>query len=161
MVVDFARAPLVKLVGYTESDWTSDVGNRKSIGGYIFTINVKPVTCSSEKQASVALLTCEKGYVVLTKAVKESMFLNLLFKNIGNGVNTPVIYCDNNSAINLAKHSTNHRNSNPISIKYHFVRDLVNLTLVLDRADTKANVADMITNALALPLLQPLLTLLH
>ena len=137
------------------------VGDRKSIGGYIFTINGKPVTWSSKKQASVALLTCEAEYVALTEAVEESMFLTLLFKYIGSGVNTPVIYCDNNSAINLAKHPTNHRNSKHISIKYHFVRDLVNLAFVLDRVDTKANVADMMTKALALPLLQPLLTLLQ
>ena len=89
------------------------------------------------------------------------MFLTLLFKYIGSGVNTPVIYCDNNSAINLAKHPTNHRNSKRISIEYHLVRDLVNPAFVLDRVDTKANVADMMTKALALPLLQPLLTLLQ
>ena len=161
LIVHYGSAPSVKLVGYTDSDWAGDVGDRKSIGGYIFTINGKPVTWSSKKQASVALLTCEAEYVALTEAVKESMFLTLLFKYIGSGVNTPVIYCDNNSAINLAKHPTNHRNSKHISIKYHFVRDLVNLAFVLDRVDTKANVADMMTKALALPLLQPLLTLLQ
>ena len=70
------------------------------------------------------------------------MFLTLLFKYIASGVNTPVIYCDNNSAISLAKHPTNPRNSKHISINYHFVRDLVNLAFVLDRVDTKDNVAD-------------------
>ena len=85
----------------------------------------------------------------------------MLFKFIGSGVNTPVIYCDKNSPINLAKHPTNHRNSKHISIKYHFVRDLVNVDFVLDRVDTKSNVAEMMTKAPVLPLLQPLLTLLQ
>ena len=109
----------------------------------------------------MALFICESEYVALTEVVKVSMFFTLLFKYIGGGVNTPVIYRDNNSAINLAKHPTNYRNSKHISMKYHFVSDLVNRAFVLNRVDTKANVADMMTKALALPLLHPLLKLLQ
>ena len=75
LIVHYGSAPSVKLVGYTDSDWAGDVGDRKSIGGYIFTINSKPVTWSSKKQASVPLLTCEAEYVALTEAVKKSIFL--------------------------------------------------------------------------------------
>ena len=161
LAVHYGAAPSVTLAGYTDSDWAGDVGDRKSIGGYMFLINGKPVTWSSKKQASVALLTCEAEYVALTEAVKESMFLVLLFKYIGSGVNRPTIYCDNNSAINLAKHPTNHRNLKHISIRFHFVRDLVNIVFVLQRVDTKANVADMMTKALALPQFRQLLLLLQ
>ena len=161
LAVHYGAAPSVTLAGYTDSDWAGDVGDRKSIGGYMFLINGKPVTWSSKKQASVALLTCEAEYVALTEAVKESMFLVLLFKYIGSGVNRPTIYCDNNSAINLAKHPTNHRNLKHISIRFHFVRDLVNIVFVLQRVDTKSNVADMMTKALALPQFRQLLLLLQ
>ena len=137
LVVHYGSAPSVKLFGYTDSDWVGDVGDRKTICGYIFTINGKPVTWSSKKQASVTLLTCEAEYVAFTEAVKKSMISTLLSKYIGSGVNTPVIHCNNNSVINLAKHPTNRRNSKHISIKYHFVRDLVNLTFVSDIFDTK------------------------
>ena len=91
LVVHYSSALSVKLVGYTNSDSAGDLGDRKSIGGYIFTINGKPVIWSSKKQASMALRTCEAEYVALTEAVKESMFLTLLFKYIASGVNTPVI----------------------------------------------------------------------
>ena len=146
--VHYGAAPSVTLAGYTDSDWAGDVGDRKSIGGYMFLINGKPVTWSSKKQPSVSLLTCEAEYIALTEAVKESMFLVLLFKYIGSGVNRPIIYCDNNSAINLAKHPTNHRNLKHISIRYHFIRDLVNIVFVRKTVDTKANVADLMTKAL-------------
>ena len=155
LVVHYFSAASVKLGGYTDCDWAGDIGDRMFIGGCIFTINGKPGTWGSKKQASVSLLTCEAEYVALTEAVNELMLLTLLFKYKGGGVNTPVIYSDNNSAINFAKHPTNHRKSMHISIKYHFVRDLVNPAFVLDGVDTKANVADMMTKALALPLLQP------
>ena len=159
--ISYGANDSVVLAGYTDSDWAGDVGDRKSIGGYMFTINGKPVTWSSKKQASVALLTCEAEYVALTEVIKEYLFLQLLFRYIGTDIKMPVIYCDNNSAINLAKHPTNHRNSKHISIRFHFVRDLVNIGFVLERVDTKANVSDMMTKALALPLLKPLLTLLQ
>ena len=76
------------------------------------------------------MVTCEAEYLGLTEVGNKWMFVTLLFTYIGSGINTLVIYCDNNSAINLAKHPTNHRNSNHISIKYNCVRDLVNLALV-------------------------------
>ena len=89
------------------------------------------------------------------------MFLTLLFNYIGSELKSLDIYCVNCSSINLAKDATNQRNSKHISIKYHFVRGLLNLAFVLDRVDTKANVADIMSKALALPLLQPLLKLLQ
>ena len=65
----------------------------------------------------MTLLTCEAEYIALTEADEMSMFLALLFKYIGSGVDTPAINCDNNSAINLAKHPTNHRDSNTSPLK--------------------------------------------
>ena len=38
LVVHYGSAPLVKLDGYSDNEWASDVGERKSIGGYMFTI---------------------------------------------------------------------------------------------------------------------------
>jgi hypothetical protein len=37
------------LVGYTDSDWASDRGDRKSQGGYIFQTYGAPVSWSSKK----------------------------------------------------------------------------------------------------------------
>ena len=106
----------------------------------------------------MAAVTCEAEFVALTDTAKKLMFLTLLLKYIRIGVNNPLIYCDNNSAINLANNPINHRNSNLLYIKTHFVRNLVNLGFVLDRLDTQANDADMMTQALALPLQQLLLS---
>ena len=61
---------------------------------------------------------------------------------------------NNNSAINLAKHPTNHRNLKQISIRHHTIRDLVNIVFVLQTVEIKANVADMMTKALAVPQFQ-------
>ena len=99
----YGSAPSVNIFGYTYCDWAVAVGDRKSIGGYTFTINGTPVTWSSKKQTSVAVPKYEAEYVALTEVVEKSMFLNVLFKYIASEVNTPCIHCDNSSAINLAK----------------------------------------------------------
>ena len=43
--ISYGANDSVVLAGYTDSDWAGDVGDRKSIPGYMFTINCKPVTC--------------------------------------------------------------------------------------------------------------------
>lgn len=41
------------------------------------------------------------------------------------------IFCDNQSALHLAKHKVFHERSKHINVRYHFVRDLVNKGLVV------------------------------
>ena len=71
------------------------------------------------------------------------------------------VYCDNNTATNLAKHPSNHRNPKHFPIQYHFVGHLISLTFLLDGVDTKENVANMIVETEGLPLLKPLLVLVQ
>ena len=106
---------------------------------------------------SVSLLSCEAEYIGLTEAAKEVLFIHQVFNDINVHIGCPVIYCDNNSAVNLAKHPTNHRNSKHIDIRYHFIREHVGSTFDLWRVDSSSNLADMLTKSLASPSFQNLM----
>ncbi|XP_050916791.1 secreted RxLR effector protein 161-like [Lathyrus oleraceus] len=53
-----------KVYGYTDSDFSGDQDEKKSIAGYIFMIEGTPISQSSRKQSIVVLSSCEVEYVV-------------------------------------------------------------------------------------------------
>ena len=54
------------------------------------------------------------------------VWLKQLLKGMKEEITEPIVmYCDNTSAINISKNPVMHPKTKHISIKYHFVRDLV------------------------------------
>ena len=67
----------LKIMGYSDSDWTSSTTDRRSTTGYIFQLNEEgaAVSWKSRKQQTVALSSCEAEYITLTAATQEAKFL--------------------------------------------------------------------------------------
>ncbi|XP_061368718.1 secreted RxLR effector protein 161-like [Gastrolobium bilobum] len=63
------------IVGYCDSDYATDLDKRRSLTGFVFTVGGNVVSCKCNLQHIVALSTTEDEYVVLTKAVKEAIWL--------------------------------------------------------------------------------------
>ena len=60
-----------------------------------------------------------------------------------------VMFCDNTSAINISKNPVMHSKTKNISIKYHFVRELVqDKEIRLEYVHTKEHIADIFTKSL-------------
>ena len=60
-----------------------------------------------------------------------------------------VMFCDNTSAINISKNLVMHSKTKHISIKYHFVRELVqDKEIRLEYVHTKEQIADIFTKPL-------------
>lgn len=69
--------------------------------------------------------------------------------------NPTKIYCDNAAAIELSKNPVYKFNTKHIDIKYHYVREVIkNKEIVLEKIDTKENLADIMTKPLFGPLHQ-------
>ncbi|XP_075479264.1 secreted RxLR effector protein 161-like [Primulina tabacum] len=60
------------IAGYVDSDYAGSIDTRKSLNGYIFTINGTSVSWKSNLQPIVALSTTEAEYVTVTEAFKEA-----------------------------------------------------------------------------------------
>jgi hypothetical protein len=50
------------LVGFTDSNWADDLDDRKSTGGYLFSLGSRLVTWYCKKQQAIALSSAEEEY---------------------------------------------------------------------------------------------------
>jgi hypothetical protein len=73
-VLMYGGAPSSKVVGWSDSDHASDIGERRSRTGYVFMLNGAAVSWKSRRQQTVALPTAEAEYMALTAATQEAMF---------------------------------------------------------------------------------------
>ena len=137
-------------VGVSDVDWGGDLDDRKSTAGYVSEIGGGAISWRSKKQTSVALSTAEAEYVALASTAQEALWLqHLLTDLITEPLGSMVIYEDNQSAITMTKGPQFHGHSKHISIKYHFIRDLVtDGTVEVKYCPTQEMIADMLTKGL-------------
>ncbi|RVX20927.1 Retrovirus-related Pol polyprotein from transposon TNT 1-94 [Vitis vinifera] len=76
-------------------------------------------------QPTVALSTTEAEYMSLTEGVKEGMWLNGFLGSLGLNLSKPVIYCDSQSALCLAKNPVYHERTKHIDVRLNFIRDVI------------------------------------
>lgn len=72
-----------KLVGYSDSDWSGDVDDRKSTNGFVIYMGDTALTWMSKKQSIVTFSTCEVEYVAATICVYHAIWLRKLLKELG------------------------------------------------------------------------------
>ena len=66
---------LVVLEGYSDANWISDLDEKKSTSGYVFTLRCGVVAWKSSKQTLIATSTIESEFIALESAGKETEWL--------------------------------------------------------------------------------------
>lgn len=137
--------------GYSDADWGGDVNDYKSTSGYVFMYGGAAVSWKSKKQTSTSLSTAEAEYTALCSAAQEACWLKQLLSDLRYGSSSPMmIHEDNQSAICMTKNHLFHGRTKHISIKYHFIRELVadNIIKVV-YCPTEEMMADVLTKGLS------------
>ena len=137
------------MVGYTDTDGNSNE-DRHAISGYVFMLNGGPISWSVKTQEIIALLTTEAEYVAMTHAAKEVLWLRSFVGEVfGPVVDATTLFCDNQSAIVLAKDGKFYARTKCIDIYYHFIHYIIeDGTINLIYCPTDEMVADTLTKAL-------------
>jgi len=104
------------LAGYSNSDYVADLDARRFVTGYAFMIDNSLVSWKETLQPAVDLSTTEAEYMALTKAIKEGIWLKGLISNLGFPQQKTIIFCDNLSAICLAKDHVHHERTKHVDI---------------------------------------------
>ena len=136
--------------GFTDSDWAADVSDSRSIAGYTFLLGNSAFSWYSKKQGHVSTSTADAEYTALFRGGEQAFWLRQFYEQIGLPLTTPVqVYCDNESAIAIAKNEGTHSKSKSIRIETHAVRERINRhEIQLEHVRSKDNVADILTKSL-------------
>ncbi|GKB28461.1 retrotransposon protein, putative, ty1-copia subclass [Tanacetum coccineum] len=142
----------VDVDGSVDADYAKDPDKGRSITGYVFMVHGYVVSWKSTLQHVVALSTTEAEYMVLTEAVKESIWLKGLLIELGVNLRSVVVNCDNQSAIHLSRNAMFHERTKHINVRYHFIREIVESKEIgVAKIGTKDNAADAFTKVVPGP----------
>ncbi|MCO5578230.1 hypothetical protein L7F22_032068 [Adiantum nelumboides] len=108
------------------------------------------VSWRSRLQTCVTQSTTEAEYVAASEACKEAIWLGRLMTDLGIKEETPMLHCDSQSAIQLARNPIYHSKTKHVDVKYHFIREMVEDKQVqLVKVHTTDNSADLLTKGLS------------
>ncbi|PKU70985.1 Retrovirus-related Pol polyprotein from transposon TNT 1-94 [Dendrobium catenatum] len=138
------------LTTYTDADWASDHTDRKSVSGFCSYLGNTLISWTVKKQQTVAKSTTEAEYRSLSAAVSEVLWLRRLAHELRITQHSPTtIYCDNISAIAIAKNPVFHARTKHIEIDFHFTRQHIeDGNIIIEHISSANQVADALTKAL-------------
>ncbi|CAI7932442.1 unnamed protein product [Closterium sp. NIES-54] len=140
------------LTCYTDASFNSVKVDGTTIGGHVCLFGGGAVSSRSKKQNEVGLSSCETEYMALHHGAKEVVWLRRLLEEIRFGQkDSTLIFCDNESAVKLAKNACLHGLTKHIRPKWHWVRRLLDKEVRLEIVKTQQQAANILTKRLAEP----------
>ena len=71
------------LYAYSDADFTGDVHDRKSVGGYAIFLGSGAISWSSKKQTGVALSSTESEYMALSEITRDVLWMRRFLQELG------------------------------------------------------------------------------
>ena len=109
-----------------------------------------PISWQSKKQSSVSRSSTEAEYRALANTTADIAWIRLILKDLHVFVpSSPVLYCDNQSAIALSLNPVQHPRIKHLETDFHFVHERVQKgDLSVEYLCTKDQIADVLTKGL-------------
>ena len=130
--------------GYVDASFDTDLDDSKSQTGYVFILS-----WSSSKQSIMAGSTCEAEYIAASEATNEGVSMKEFISDLAVIPSAPgpmKIFCDNTSAIALAKESRFHKRTKHIKRRFNSIHGQVQVgDIEIFKIHTDLNVADPLT----------------
>ncbi|KAM1208794.1 hypothetical protein ACFX2J_014409 [Malus domestica] len=153
MFLVYGGATELRVEAYIDTDFQSDVDDRSSNSGYVFTLNGRAVSWKSKKQDVIADSTTEAEYVAAAEADKEAFWMKKFITKLGvvPTITSPVtLYCDNSGVIAQAKEPIAHQKNKHFDRRFNIIRryDAEGKVNIL-KAASADNVADPLTKSMS------------
>jgi hypothetical protein len=118
----YPRDSSLHLIGFSDADWAGCKDSRRSISGQCLFIGKSLISWRTKKQLTVSRSSSEAEYRALAAATCELQWLLYLFRDLQLTCNkSPVLYCDNRSAIHIAANPVFHERTKHLEIDCHLV----------------------------------------
>ena len=147
-----------QLKAFSDSDWAGCRDTRRSITDFSIYLGNSLISWQSKKQSTVSQSSSEVEYRALASTMCELHWLTYLLHDFHVSFIQPVtLYCDNQSAIQIASNPVFHERTKHIEIDCHIVRDKVNSGILkLLPVSSSMQLADIFTKPLSPALFQGL-----
>ena len=92
----------LKVMGYSDSDFSGDTDDGKCTSGYVFLLRGGAISQCSKKQSCVAKRTMEAEYIACSSVISEAVWIKCFLKslNIKEILDEPIkVMCDNQAPI--------------------------------------------------------------
>ncbi|WVZ17643.1 hypothetical protein V8G54_010625 [Vigna mungo] len=154
--IHFPCNSTIQLKAFCDSDWATCPNTRRSVTGFTIYLGNTLISWRSKKQSTVSRSSSEAEYRSLASTVCEMQWLTYLLHDLHVTYTTPaLIYCDNQSAIQIASNQVFHERTKHIDIDCHIVREKVAAGLIkLLPISTTMQIADILTKPLPPPIFQ-------
>ena len=120
-----------RVSGFSDADWAGCPFSRRSTTGYCVFVGGNLVSWKSKKQHTVSRSSAESEYRAMADVTSEMIWVRRLLKELGVVSNDLMrLYCDNQSAIHIAKNQVFHERTKHIEVDCHLIRDRVTGTKV-------------------------------
>ena len=118
----FSMQCTLTLIAYVDADWG---GCLDTIHRVLCLLGDSLISWKAKKWDTVSKSSIEAKYQALACITSELLWLQSLFKNIGLEIPSSLVFCGNNSTIQLASNLAQHERSKHINIDCHFIREYV------------------------------------
>lgn len=116
----------LQLKAFSDSDWAGCVDSCRSIIGFSVYLGSSLISWRSKKQTIVSKSSFEAEYRTLASTTCELQWITYLLEDLGVPfVRLALLYCNNQSALQIASNQVFHERTKHIEIDCHIVRDKV------------------------------------
>ncbi|XP_048593367.1 uncharacterized mitochondrial protein AtMg00810-like [Brassica napus] len=110
------------LVCYNDSDWAGCRDTRRSTGGFCTLLGSNVISWSAKRHETVSKSSTEAEYRTMSLAASEIVWLQNLLRVMGlQQQRTPLLLCDNLSAVCLTANPMLHKRTKHFNVDYHYV----------------------------------------
>jgi hypothetical protein len=107
-MLTFRKSDNLEVIGYSDSDFSGCVDNKKSTSGYIFMLAGGPISWKSTKQSITASSTMQAEFVACYETTSQAVWLKNFITGlqvIDNIARSLTLLCDNEDVVFFSKNN--------------------------------------------------------
>ena len=147
----FHRCKEFHLLAFCDSNWGSDVDDRKSTSRFCVYLGSNLISWSSKTQHTVSNSSTEAEFQRLASIMAEITWSQSMLSELHISYSAlPIVFCDNANAVTLTANPITHNRTKHFKIDLYFVRDsIMQRQMFVQHIPSSEQVANILTKLIS------------